>query len=360
MPLSVSQRRDRGGRLIITGYIKLPDGVRVRYRRRAQSDQLDLAREEAKLLEARFLREAWHGPREAQGHTFAGAVISYIKAAPRATGDLRRLDRILWALGDDIPLAKVNQEMIDLLRERVLAPGAAPATIRRGIIVPVRAVMTHAARRGWCQVPIFESVREGPGRTRFFLPAEAERLLEAAAPHLRPLLLFLLGTGARLSEALELQWRDVDLADGDGSGRAILWRTKGGRRRDVELPPRAVAALAALPEREGPVFRYRGQGYADRERLGGGQIKKAWRGAITRAGLDTAYSPHDLRHTWASWHYGLHKDLLRLKNEGGWSDLALVERYAHLLPSGAAAAIDRFWQMPAHQQQQAGRRAAGS
>ena len=27
-------------------------------------------------------------------------------------------------------------------------------------------------------------------------------------------------------------------------------------------------------------------------------------------------TPHDLRHTWASWHYGLHRDILPLKKEG--------------------------------------------
>jgi integrase len=28
-------------------------------------------------------------------------------------------------------------------------------------------------------------------------------------------------------------------------------------------------------------------------------------------------TPHDLRHTWASWHYALNRDLLLLKVEGG-------------------------------------------
>jgi len=125
----------------------------------------------------------------------------------------------------------------------------------------------------------------------FFLPHEVGRLIAAAAPHLPPLLTFLVGTGARIgSEALELDWRDVVLVD----ARAILWRTKGGKRRNAQLPPRVIAALANLPHRDGPVFLGpHGQPYADRERRFGGQIKTAWAGALTRA-RSTLFELEDL------------------------------------------------------------------
>jgi integrase len=69
---------------------------------------------------------------------------------------------------------------------------------------------------------------------------------------------------------------------------------------------------------------------------------KSWYGALRRAGLDRELTPHDPRHTWASWHYALNRDLLALKHEGGWSSITLVERYAHLLPAGHDEAIRRF------------------
>ena len=176
------------------------------------------------------------------------------------------------------------------------------------------------------------------------------QMIAAAVPHLKALLTFLLCTGARVSEALELDWRDVDLK----GARAIFWRTKSGKRRVVLLPGAAIMALANLQHREGPVFRWatvstkegavkRITAYADRNREGGGQFKTAWRGALRRAGLNPALRPHDLRHTWASWHYSAHRDLLKLREEGGWSTIALVERYAHLLPVGHEEAIRTFW-----------------
>jgi integrase len=121
------------------------------------------------------------------------------------------------------------------------------------------------------------------------------------------------------------------------------------------LPPRAVATLAALQHREGPVFRWETtrspkgtkaphiHTYADRGREEGGQIKTAWRGALRRAGLDPELTPRDLRHTWASWYYALHRDLLALKIVGGWSSVVLVGRYAHLHPAGHEDAIRLFY-----------------
>ena len=342
MTLTVVRRKSTGA-LTITGTVA---GTRVR--RRAQSNDPKLAAEEAATIEADLLRTRWHGERRGT-RTFAEAATSYLEAAPRTESTKARVRRLLLALGT-ARLAEIDQGTIARLKAAVLRPGASPVTVSRGVIVPLRAILRHAHRRGWCDAPVFEIPRRQEGRTRFLLPDEAERLISAAAPHIRPLLLFLLSTGARMSEAIELEWRDLDL---QGS-RAIFWRTKTGKRRVAMLSPRAVAALSALSHRDGPVFRWettpsrksikapRAHTYADRGREEGGHIKTAWKGAIRRAGLDQELTPHDLRHTWASWHYALRRDLLALKVEGGWSSVALVERYAHLLPAGHEEAIHHF------------------
>lgn len=336
--LRIEARHDAAGKATgwtIAGYVA---GLRIR--RRAQSTARALAAEEAKRLEAELLRDAWHGERRGN-RAFSEAILSYLAAGSRSTGDKRRLDRILTALGD-VKLGAINQSAIDRCRQKMLAPDASPATVRRGIIVPLRAVMLHANRRGWCDRPNFEIPRETEGRTRYLLPQEAERLIEAAAPHIRTLTVLLVGTGMRMAEALELDWRDVDLQ----GARVILWpdQTKARKRRNVALPPRVVSNLANLAHRAGAVIRKPdGEPYADRGRQGGGQIKTAWKATLRRAGLDPALTPHDLRHTWASWQYALDRDLLALKVAGGWSSVELVERYAHLLPAGQETAIRRFF-----------------
>jgi integrase len=56
---------------------------------------------------------------------------------------------------------------------------------------------------------------------------------------------FLLYTGARVSEALYLDWRQVDLARRE----VQFLNTKNGESRGVPLHPRLVEALSALPHR---------------------------------------------------------------------------------------------------------------
>jgi integrase len=308
-----------------------------RIRSSAQTANRALAREKAATIEAELFRAAWHGERRGT-RSFAEAVESYLAAVPRSANHEDRINRLLLAVGD-LPLSQVNQKKAIELKDQMLQPDAAPGTYTRAIVMPLRAILHHAHEQDWCERPHIAAPPENQGRTLYLLPAEVERLIAAAALHLRPLVIFLVGTGARMAEAIELEWLDVDLV----GARAILWRTKGGKRRDAQLPPRVVAALANLPHREGPVFLGpHGRPYVDRERRYGGQVKTAWAGAVRRAGLNPELTPHDLRHTWASWHYALHKDLLRLKEEGRWSSVTLVERYAHLLPAGQEQAIRSF------------------
>ena len=41
-------------------------------------------------------------------------------------------------------------------------------------------------------------------------------------------------------------------------------------------------------------------------------------GCPEQADLNPAITPHDLRHTWASWHYANHKDSMKLEVDGQW------------------------------------------
>lgn len=348
MPLKVIRRKDRGT-LQIVGQI---DGYKF-IRKAAESGELKLAQEEAALLEARLIRERLVGPDRRADRPFAEIAEAYLKFEPRHPVQVNRVLAIVRALGN-VPAATVDQEAIERLRDRLLRPNPGPATMRAQIITPIRAILNFGWRRKWCDKPIFELPKLPPSETRYFLPREAAAMVAAAAPHLRPILIFLFGTGARLGETLSLDWHEVDLIN----GRAIFLpeKTKTEQRRVATLPPAVVAALAALPHRVGPVFVWetnpgnQGRGrrrsaYAERE--GGGQIVTAFRGALKRAGLDPRLHPHSTRHSWASWHYALYRDLLLLKTEGGWATTSQVERYAHLLPGGQEAAILQFWGYPA-------------
>jgi integrase len=284
--------------------------------------------------------------------TFSTAAQSYLTAEPRTEGT-KAFVRKLALHFRTMPLGKIKQPELDQAYVALLAPGASPATKLRNVLTPLRAILEHAARRDWCDRPAFEVPRQPRPRVAFLRPDQATALVEAAAPHLRPLIVFLIGTAARMSEALELDWQDVDLA----ASRATFRETKTDRERWVDLVPAVRAALAALPHRDGRVFRPAyprrrgpdehgqqwviGDAYRDSGRQGGGQVKTAWAGACRRAAI-TGLTMHDLRHTAATWHYAMHRDLLLLQQFGGWSSLAQVQVYAHLLPDVHVKAV-RGW-----------------
>jgi integrase len=141
--------------------------------------------------------------------------------------------------------------------------------------------------------------------------------------------IFLLLTGARIGEALWLDWRCVDLA----RAHVSFPKTKNGEPRGAHLHRDIVAELARMPHREGCVFRRPdGEPYeqlaGDYEQSAGGRIKTAFKAACRRAGISD-FHPHDLRHTWATWHYAEHHDLVALQKLGGWKSLSMVVRYAH-------------------------------
>ncbi|MFC4428045.1 tyrosine-type recombinase/integrase [Deinococcus navajonensis] len=79
---------------------------------------------------------------------------------------------------------------------------------------------------------------------------ETGRLLKAADPRMRVLLLLCGHGGLRIAEALDLVWSDVDL-----SGRSLMVQNgKGGKTRRVALSRSLVDALGALEGREGLVI----------------------------------------------------------------------------------------------------------
>jgi integrase len=302
------------------------------------------------LRAAEILQESIHGPSVVR--SFADAAHSYMAAG----GERTHLNPIIAHFGLR-KLSAIGQDEIDAAAAK-LKPHAGPATRNRHVYTPISAVLHHAAGKRWCAEPVIARPKEPKGRVRWISFDEAELLIGAAAPHIRPLVIFLLSTGARLSEALYLDWRNVDLRaahvvflneEGGGVG------TKNGDSRGVPLHPRAVAALSALPHRTGAVFRRSlgrvtvkgkitpaGPGYSSRGGKGGGQVKTGWNAMLRRAGMSN-FTPHDCRHTWATWHYRANRDITALMELGGWKTAGMVMRYAHVNTAHLAGSINRIW-----------------
>jgi integrase len=298
--------------------------------------------------ENEILQRSIHGAHATA--TFGEAALSYLELGGEKVFMQKICDRI-----KDTPLKDIDQDFIDKLA-LAMYPNTKSSSRARAVYTPISAVLHHAAARKLCPKPSISRPKQSPGRVRWLKPEEAERLIEACSPHLRPLVIFLFATGTRLSEALYLDWRDVDLGRGhvnivgidDGSGEIS---TKNDEARGVPLHARMIAEFRKLGPREtGPVFlTHKGKPYAPPQGWsGGGQIKTGFNAACRRAGVKN-FTPHCCRHTWATWHYQANHDLQQLMRDGGWKTLAMVLRYAHANSEHATrsvAAALSHWDAP--------------
>lgn len=215
----------------------------------------------------------------------------------------------------------------DLARQ--LYPKAGPATRNRQVISPVQAIINFAAKRGHCSPIRVE---------RFFVPTpertvgSAEwlrRFMAAAKPELAALAQFMAMTGARITEAVTLDWEDVDLAE----ATAYLRKTKNGDPRTASLPAPLLATLANLPgKRKGRVF-----GYPHRS-----GPQRPWETAEKRAGINHV-SPHDAgRRLFATTMIQAGVDPVTVAKAGGWKSVRMVlDVYAQ--PADTTEAVRRVF-----------------
>lgn len=276
-------------------------------------------RKQAEILLAKIQKQIFdrEGGRSA-GPSFGEAALAYMKAG----GERRFLAPLIKYFGET-RCAAIDQAAVS--RAAVaLYPNAGPATRNRQVYTPASSVLRHIGLTLNLRRP-----KQPIGIVRWLTPEEATRLIDACGNHLKPLVVFMLYTGARAGEALWLDWHEVKLAKAD----VHFIKTKNGHPRYVPLHPAALDALASLPHRDGAVFRRPdGRPYerpqSPSDTSAGSRIGTAFTGALKRAGIEN-FRVHDLRHTWATWHYAEHRDLIRLQRLGGWKTLSMVTRYAH-------------------------------
>lgn len=189
------------------------------------------------------------------GRTFRDAAESYVEHG----GEGKYLHIVMPYLGD-IPLSDIAPWDITELAKR-LYPTQKNATRNRQVIMPVRAVIYHAVQRRWSPHYRIKSFREDPPVRKepaspewlhiFLRQADKDRL-----PHIAALIMFMSTTGARVSEAIRLEWDQVDLI----TRTAVLLKTKTETHSKRYLTDQLVVRLHELRKtaREGrPVFRLR-------------------------------------------------------------------------------------------------------
>ncbi len=260
-------------------------------------------------------------------------------------------DRLRWLTQHltGTPVASIDAKRVRELKALKLAEPvrlggrattkrAAPGTVNR-MLSELRKILRYCHRQEWIdRIPHVDAMPEPKGDFRWLTRDEAGRLIAELPAHLASMAAFALATGLRAENVQGLEWRRVDLA------RRCAWiqggQAKGGKPIAVPLNQDALHILA---RQQGAhprwVFVYRpaakGGHQGAPEPIRARLTTKAWKKAVERAGIEPC-TFHDLRHTWASWHIQAGTPLKVLQELGAWSNLEMVQIYAHLAPGYVA------------------------
>jgi integrase len=187
-------------------------------------------------------------------------------------------------------------------------------------------------------VPSVPMYRPGLDEPRYITREQYKALCSELPHHLELAARFAVHTLLRMREMLGLTWDRINLE------QRTAWvprRQRKGKIETFKFPlssevVRVLDELRTLNHSGRHVFQWQGRPVDDCN-------TRAFQEACRRVGLD-GLRWHDLRHTGASWAAQAGVSLHEIKELGGWKDLRMVLRYAHLAPSSVAGASEKVAQ----------------
>lgn len=234
-----------------------------------------------------------------------------LESKPRRNAELV-LDLMSWW---DLSPVAITPEMLSNAWDQCRLLGNSEATINRKKAA-ISKMFSVAVDLDWMPKKPggLRQTKERRGRIRFMTEAEEDKFLAICDSigygSFKALVIFLLDTGARVSEALKVKEKDI-------SERGVYLDTlKGGTPRLVPLTKRARAS----------VLKWEG--------MSQNSVNDRWDRVRELMGLlkDDQFVPHVCRHTCASRLVMGGMDLRRIKDWLGHKSIATTMRYAHLMP----------------------------
>lgn len=282
--------------------------------------------------EAQLLQRSIHGE-EAAEHTFAEAALSYLENGgearflgvyDQATG---KWSLLLGELGR-LPIKSIGQDQVNRACTKLYG-SCKNSTKKRHCYIPVVAVLHHAESLGWIVAPKIRHPKVDPVVTTYSSLERTAALLPHCCDQLRLFIVMTAYTGARLSEALWVDWdRDIELQ----RRKITFQRTKTGKKRVVEIHEDLFYELSKVPheDRHGRVFRW------TRKQ----SVYVPLKNACKRAGVPYLPPHQQGRHTFGSL-LRIHgkRDVKGIMEDGGWESVSSAIRYLHTDPGESGKAV---------------------
>jgi integrase len=327
-------------------YFSIPDekGSRIRFRettgttnpKRAEQYCLDRL---ASIQQEKTRKTAT----ELAGVTLDAAFGDYFRkhaqyfARPAET--LRKLGKILSNLSVEYLHEIDNNEISDYIQRRKAE--VSNGTINRELVI-LSSIITKC--RLWKYKtsdvrPIQFKLKEKAENIKYLKDWEtAQKIIDRAKPHLKPIIYTALYTGLRRGNILGLMWENLDFQN-DLINVKVKDRTKdGGKNLTIPMIAKLKEILLAQPRVNKYVFNYNGAPMAD--------IKHSWHSIFydSKGNLKDPTLPytnfHTLRHTAATWILKSTNNLKITQEILGHSNISTTMKYAHVMADEKRRALD--------------------
>ena len=241
--------------------------------------------------------------------------------------------------GRAMPVASIDQELMDVYVKTLKKQGMSHATINR-CISAVSTVINHCAQRSKCKPSTtFSRLKESEGRITFYTKQQVNQMSSAAKDIFRrndlsELVLFGAYTGLRQGEILKLRARDID------RGRQLIHVAAGKTGKVREIPIHAAISdliherLACSSSPDDYVF----DEWHDKD-----QVRRAFNKVLNYVVDDPeGMCFHTLRHSFATWHIEGGTPIRVLMELMGHTRIETTIRYAKATPKAAIAAMSNI------------------
>lgn len=314
------------------------DGVRV------TRSTGKFTKKEAKLVEAvekkRMMVDGALSPRERAARMLLSVAIQKVyderwKDNKDGLKSQRTAERLMDIIGD-IPISKIDEEVIKRLISKLEGSGIKGATVNR-YLASIKTLLRHH-RQPWEHIKL---KKESKGRIRVISREEILTALEllrgAELQGKKPyyteaadLVEVLVDTGCRLSEVLKkFTYKDCINYT---SNLMTVTETKNGKIRSLPMTKR----VKRIFEERQHINKAKPFSITVHE------AERAWKWVRAEMGLigDSEFVIHSLRHTCASKLVNAGVDLYVVCKWLGHSSIQITERYAHLNPDKFVHAVD--------------------